>query len=1255
MKKILGLDIGTNSIGWALVHEPDQSGETYAIAGMGVRIIPLSSDENDEFTKGNAMSKNAGRTLKRGARRNLQRYKLRRHQLTALFNALDMMPGNELFALDALSLYGLRDKGVTGQLTLPEIGRVFFHLNQKRGYKSNRKVNNEEDQTDNKAVEQTEDTSAKPKKKGYLDYISDREQALKDEGITIGQHFYRQLLKREEEQIAEAVRIKENIYLRSTYMEDFDRIWHKQQAYYPDILTEVNKQKIRNETIYYQRPLRSQKGLVSNCLFEKQHKAAPKSSPLFQVNKIWQELNNIELTSFKAMRGRETGFDEQGKRKLTLGEKQKLFSLLNIKGKLSTKECLKELGYQSGFDEYKLNIRNEKELEGNRTYSAIKKVFEKFKIDIDNDHLLQFNLTIKLKEAVDQKTGEIYVHQQIDANFEREPLFQLWHLLYSIEENELLIAKLQSRYGFAEEVAKALAKIDFAKQGYGSLSAKAIRNILPYLQQGNGYAEACKMAGYNHSNSITKYESEVRGLIDRLELYPKNSLRQPVVEKIINQVINLVNEIIDEKNGFITNLERHAIDKFEIRVELARELRQNAEERNKTYSRNSKQDRRHREIEIIIKQHLPYKRITQNDIVRYKLWEEFGQVSPYEPSKPVSLTQLFSGEYDIEHIIPKSRLFDDSFSNKTICLKKLNSGILGKNQMTAYDYMQSQGEQNFRNYLEFIKLHLYKKDGISKAKFNKLMMPINKIPEDFINRQLQETRFITREIRGVLMLVCRNVYATSGPVTAEIRHLWGWDDVIMDLQIDRYRIVNQTENIEYTINGQKHIKEKIIGWSKRVDHRHHAVDALTIACTKHQFINRINKVNAQDNRDEMFNEVKGTRFNDKLTLLQKFLILQRPFDTALISNAVNQILISFKSGKKVTSNSTNKIKKADGSIQRKIEIIPRGFLHKETVYGRIKQFEEVALSTRFDRFADIVRPEIKAQIIDYIGKFDNNIKEAFNVKNLLLFKEQSGYDKVTVYRHEHVVRYKLDTNFKVADVEYIVDKGIKTIVKAHLTEHGNNPKVAFNGDQVIWLNKQKGIPVRSVRCFTGYTDLQALHANESGEPIDFVSTRNNHHIAIYRDENGKLQENTVSFWDAVKRKQAKLPVVIKEPFSVWDNIIGSGFDDQELLKGLPLPKWIYQTSLQQNEMFVFDLTDEELQSAIKDSNYPLISKHLYRVQKMSKKSSGAIDLWFRHHLETKLDDTATAKELKKYINIQSLNGMNGIKVKVNNLGQIMKA
>jgi len=1284
MKKVLGLDLGSSSIGWALAHQPENESEKYQIAGLGVRIIPLSKDDADEFSKGNAISKNASRTLKRGVRRSMHRYKMRKQFLSAVFKGLDIMPTQELFMLSATELYGLRDRAIRQQITLRELARILFHLNQKRGYKSNRKANNEEE-TEVKEIKEdeniTEDSEPKKtKKKGYLDLINDREELVKEQ--TIGQYFYNELLKNP------FYRIKENIFMRKSYENEFDQIWATQQQFYPDILTDTNKNRIRNEIIYYQRPLKSQKGLVSVCTFEGKMyrdkrvgyqkevfsgpKVVPKSSPLFQVSKIWQELNNVEITNFQAMKNRnqnslsdstEIDFDKYRKRMLSVEEIQKLFEAPNWGEKLTPKQILQNLGYSSGYNEYKINLRNEKFMEGNRTLADIKKVFDKHKVN--RDDLLRFDLKTDTIGKVDKQTGEIFYRLKGKGEkenplntFENEPLYKLWHLIYSIEETENLVKTLQKKFDLSTEVAIALAKLDFQKAGYGNMSARALRNILPHLMEGWGYADACAKAGYNHSNSIPTDENLKRELKDKLDLYPKNSLRQPVVEKIINQVINLVNELIDEKNGFITKEERYAKDKFEIRIELARELKQNAKERNDAFSRNTQQDKRHKNIveELI---NCGFNRVSKNDIERYKLWEEFGKVSPYEPTKIISLSEVFNQVpgvlYDIEHIIPKSRLFDDSFSNKTICPRGMNSGVSAKNQMTAYDYMKSKSDQDFHNYVEFIKMH-HDKKGITKSKYKKLMMPLSEIPDDFIDRQLNETRFISREIKGLLQEVCRNVYSSTGTVTSKLRHLWGWDDVLMNLQIDKYREHGLTEWVPYISNGQKHKAEKIIGWSKREDHRHHAIDALSIACTKQGFIQRINSINSQYTRDEIFSETKGNQYNEKLSLLEKYLVDQKPFDTATVQDQAAKISVSFKAGKRVASKSVNKIKKGKHVIEHRISLTPRGFLHKETVHGQIKQYGKVKLSPRFDCFDNMVNEFEKQQVSDQLSKFDNDVKKAFNGKEVTNFIKDFGYNEITVYKKEAVVKYKLNGDFKEKDIEFIVDKGIQRIVRDHLAKHGNSPKIAFNAENTVWMNKAKGIAIKSVRCKTGSDSLQALHKNKNGEPIDFVSTRNNHHIAIYRDTDGKLQENTVTFWDAFERKKAGLPVIIKEPKSVWDNILSSGFDEQPILSKLPLENWEFVTSLQQNEMFIFDLTNPELQNAIDENNFPLLNKHLYRVQKIAESYYN-----FRHHLETSVDDKFNGVKneglsiaIGKMKRIQSLQNMTGIKVKIDNLGRIVK-
>jgi CRISPR-associated endonuclease Csn1 len=1279
MKKVLGLDLGSSSIGWALVHQPETTSEKYHIAGMGVRIIPLSKDDTDEFTKGNAISKNASRTLKRGVRRSMHRYKMRKQFLTKIFRMFDIMPPKELFMLSAVELYGLRDKAVKEQITLQELARILFHLNQKRGYKSNRKANND-DESKTAGIKDDEniledDEPKKTVKKGYIDLITDREELVKEQ--TIGQYFYQELLKNS------FYRIKENIFMRKSYENEFDKIWETQQTFYPDILTEAHRTHIRNEIIYYQRPLKSQKGLVSVCPFEGKlyndkrsnytksvfsgPKVTPKSSPLFQVSKIWQELNNIEITNFQAMKSYNknlvadtprTEFNQYGKRKLSHEEKKKLFEALNWGEKLTPKQVLQNLGCTSAYNEYKINLRNEKFMEGNRTLVDIRKVFDKFKVN--RDDLLRFDLTADKTGSIDKETGEIFHRikgkskENPLSSFENEPLYKLWHLIYSIEETDVLVKTLEAKFNVSKEIATALAKLDFQKAGYGNMSARALRNILPHLLNGLGYSEACAKAGYNHSNRLTTEQNAQREIIDRLELYPKNSLRQPVVEKIINQVINLINELIDEKNGFITNKERYE-DIFEIRIELVRELKQSTKERNDAFSKNTQQDKRHKAIEEELKR-CGFNRVSKNDIERYKLWEEFGKVSPYEPTKVISLSEVFNQVpgvlYDIEHIIPKTRLLDDSFSNKTICPRKLNKN---KDNQTAYDFMKMQGDQTFHNYIEFIKQHLDRK-GITKSKFKKLMMPLLEIPDDFIDRQMNETRFISKEIKELLQKICRNVYSSSGTVTSKLRHLWGWDDILMNLQIDKYKEHGLTEWITYTTNGQNHKVEKIKDWSKREDHRHHAIDALSVACTKQGFIQRINSLNAQHTRDEMFNETRENIYTEKLTLLEKYLAAQKPFDTLTVQNAAANILVSFKAGKRVAVKSVNKIKKGNEVIERRVSLTPRGFLHKETIYGQIKQYEKVKLSTRFGNIDEITNDVKKQQIATYLSKFNNDVKKAFNSKELAKFIQEYGYSDVAVYKNEAVVKYKLNGDFKEKDIEFIVDKGIQTIIRDHLGKHGNNPKVAFNAENTVWMNKEKGIAIKSVRCKTGSDSLQPLHKNEHGEPIDFVSTRNNHHIAIYRDADGKLQENTITFWDAFERKKTGLPIIIKEPNAVWNNILSNGFDDQNVLSKLPLENWQFITSMQQNEMFVFDLTSQELQNAINENNMPLINKHLYRVQKIAESYYN-----FRHHLETSVDDKfngvkneSLSISIGKMKRISSLQNMAGIKIKIDNLGRVLK-
>jgi len=1215
-KLIVGLDIGTTSIGWAVVTENE--GTKTTIKGMGSRIIPLATDEKSEFEAGNAISKNQKRTLKRTQRKGYDRYQLRKESLRVKLTELGMFPANALFSLSALELYGLRNKAIDEQISLQEAGRILFHLNQKRGYRSSRK-----------------DESKDKKETEYVAEVKSRYARIKEAGLTIGQYFYHGLLS------DERYRIKDQIFPREAYIAELNAICKNQSQFYPEILTDKNVSKLRDEIIYYQRPLKSQKGLVSICEFEGKWyknkegkevfsgpKVTPRSSPLFQVCKLWETINNITINSKKG---------EQFL--ITMEKKNELFTYLDNHDKLTEVELFKILGIGRN-DGYYGNKQLSKGLQGNLTKSAIIKIL---KDQSDLEKLIAFDLVQEHYEKVNSNTGEIVNQFRIKADFETLRLYKLWHILYSVPEEKDIVDKLIADFQLSEDDATKLAKLDFTKGGFSNKSAKAIRNILPYLQQAAKYSDAMTLAGYKHSDSHTVEENLTRPLKDKLKLLPKNSLRQPVVEKILNQLINLVNAIIDQYGK-----------PDEIRIELARELKQSLDERNNAFKNNSKRESENKGIALRLATEYHVKANRRN-IEKWRLYEQTDGCCLYCGNK-IELADFLNGdESDVEHIIPRAKIFDDSFQNKVISHRSCNKA---KDNSTAYDYMLTQSEQQLHRFEESV-AQLFKNYKITKAKRDKLLMTETKIPTDFIARQLRETQYIARKSREILQEVCRNVWATSGSVTQKLRKLWGWEEALMHLQLEKYKAVGKTEWFEFESNGQLHKKERIVGWTKRDDHRHHAIDALTIACTQQGFIQRINTLNAKHTRDEMLGEVKDQVYKEKLTLLEKSLLTKRPFDTAAIENLVSQILISFKSGKKVATLGKRKVKK-DGKLITKQEgiIIPRGALSEESVYGKIKRRvnETLKLSSSFTDVDLIINKTYKALVKQRLKSFDNDPKKAFIglTKNPIWIDTAKTQAltavEIVTDKDEYVIKYPIGS-IAVKDLPSIVDAGVRKAVEKRLEAHNNNPKEAFKDleNMPVWLNEEKRIPIKTVRCFTGLDAVVPVKYNDQKDAIGFVKPGNNHHIAIYVDKEGKKQEHSVTFWDAVERKMNGLPVIIKSPKETWDTIFSNKDKyTQEFLNKLPQDGWTYLTSMQQNEMFVFNLNQEALNEAVQNKDYRLISQNLFRVRKITEHA-----YWFNHHLETEPKESLEDKKLKRCVQA-SMGSFSAIKVKLDALGQITK-
>lgn len=1367
MKKVLGLDLGTTSIGWALVSQAENEGEKSRIIRAGVRVNPLTTDEKDGFNAGKDITTNADRRLKRGARRNLQRYKLRRENLLSLMRSLGWIDDDTVLSEDGegstFSTYRLRSKAAAEMVSLEELARVFLMINKKRGYKSSRKAaaSDGEDgrlidgveiakvlyeehltpaQHSLRLIEEnhlnarrlpdyypsdlkseldriwsaqssfypeiltpdfremikgksriqvakifrdkfdvlTADNKGKDKKivalhwrvsalserlqpdvlayvvadisaaisdaSGYLGDISDRSKFLYFNKLTVGQYLYSELEKDPH------FRVRNKVFYRQDYMDEFERIWETQKLFHPE-LTEELKHEFRDIIIFYQRRLKSQKGLISFCEFES-HKikksvggkekeitigcrVAPKSSPMFQEFKIWSVLNNIVVTG-----------PEGDKRQLTSEEKTKLSVSLQLYPKMSEKEVVAILfGKKAGA------ILNYRQIEGNDTMSAF---FDKY---LEIASLCGYDSIAGRKTAEEKLEALSVCFKQNDFNtdilrfdsslpkeqYEQQSFFKLWHLLYSYEGdksktgNASLIEKITELSGMPEEMASVLAGLTF-KDDYASLSHKAIRRILPFLKKGYVYSEACEMAGYRHSkDSLTSEERDNRVLVDSLATLPKNSLRNPVVEKILNQMINVVNAIGREYGK-----------PDEIHIELARELKQSKDERKQATEAIAKNNAENEKLKAELQRDFGLKNVGRNDLIRYKLYLELkgnGFKTLYS-DRYISQEQLFSKEIDIEHIIPQAKLFDDSLSNKTLEFRDIN---LEKGNMTAFDFVEkkygAEGLERFRSKVD----DLCKAHSISERKRKNLFMTESEIPSDFINRDLKDSQYIARKAKEILSSYVRIVMSTTGSVTKRLREDWRLVNVMQEIDMDKYDKVGRTY---YEERRDGSVEKRIAEWSKRDDHRHHAMDAITIAFTKPSHIQLLNNLVARSDKGgaiygiwikETHREDSGWTFNPPM-----------PYDElrAEVKNALEGTLVSHKAKNKVMTRNVNRTRKK-GGFNEKIELTPRGALHKESVYGKLLRYETSEVSVNAKMTKDVIETvSRKAERDALMARFHENgddPKKAFSGKNALsknpIFIDEAHSRQLPpkVKCTRLVVSYKLrktvDQNLTISKV---VDTRVRKLLEQRVEDYGGDIKSAFQDldTNPIWLNEEKRIPVRTVTISENFDPL-ALHdkRNKDGQlespeiPVDFVNLKNNHHVAIYVDEDCKYQEKVVTYFEAVQR--------VLDGLSPVDKTFNASLG------------WKFLFSMKINEMFVFpdketdfvpteiDLTDPK--------NYSIVSRHLFRVQNLSNG-----DYSFRHHLETKKIENVKELQNISWKRITSLENLRGVvKVRINHLGDIV--
>ena len=940
MAKILGLDLGTNSIGWALIEDNQNK-----ILGLGTRIFPMGV-ENLGDGEGE-ISKNASRTGARGVRRQFFRRRLRKQILLKALSENKMCPleafdfqewkRNKRFPIEklttwfALNPYELRQKALIEKLSLEEIGRIFYHLIQRRGFLSNSRKGGSDDGTIFKGNP----------KEGKIG-ITETQKNIEDK--TLGAYLF-EIYPKENQPFQDGLeRIRNRYTTRKMYVDEFELIWNKQAQFHTELTNELKTlfggRKLdgykEDGILFHQRPLRSQKHLVGNCSFEPRKTKCPTSAIPFEQFRVWQWVNTVEYNG----------------KKISQEEKEKIVEFLFANEKPEFKKIRKVIGKESA--EFKFNYKDDDKIVGTHTISNLsnKKYFGK----------KWFEFTEKEQEDI-------------------------WHVLYFFDSKSNLKEYAIKNWNFTEEQAESISKFN-VKDGYASLSRKAISNILPFLKLGFTYDVAVVLGGIKNvfgsdweklsdekrnffydnvyeivrsknkggfieiikdilKNDYNISDNQLRKLyhhsatIDATELLEKlpvgkdadkdiQAIRNPIVITALFELRKLVNELIDEHGK---------ID--EIKVEMARDLKISKSQRNKIRKEQKRLERENDRVKARLLEER--QRITHDNILLYKLWEECKHTCPYT-GKPISVTQLFSGEVQIEHIHPWSRSLNDSFSNKTLCYADENRK---KGNKTPFEFYGSD-EANWSAIKErALKLFSDTKEYPNAyQKFKRFVQ--QKFDDDFSTRQLNDTRYISKEAKNYLSKICNKVTVSPGQATSNLRHKWGLNQILND-------------------DNEK----------TREDHRHHAIDALVMACTKVSYVQELSKWN------------RYNRGYDVKDFPMPWLSFWKDAE-----KAVNQILVSHKKVSNDITVRTHTTEK-NGKKYKNLGIAARGQLHKETVYGKRTFNGEEAFHVRkpiesletAKQIAKVVDESIRLLILKRVNELGGFVKDKVPANTFFIVDE----------------------------------------------------------------------------------------------------------------------------------------------------------------------------------------------------------------------------------------------------------------------------
>jgi len=717
----LGIDLGTASIGTALIElsGPLEHPEPAGILHMGVRIF---DDGRDPKTKEPLA---VSRRLARQARRRRDRYLRRRQRIINAFVECGLFPKNEVErkALEILPPYKLRSEALDTQIPLYHLGRALFHLSQRRGFKSSRK-------------------SGQSDENGKINSGISRlkEQLGAEHCRTLGEYFFKSRIQNGLSVRARTTGVGANSMYpfypeRSMVSDEFDQLWESQLCFYPSVLKEDARIKIR-DILLYQRPLKPVK--PGKCTLEPSQERCPIADPLYQRFRILQEVNHLRIL-----------LPGQSAQPLHL-EQRNLVSNELLRSKEIKLDKVRRL----------LKLPNEAH----------------FSLESDNRD------RIKGDEVATILSGKKYFGPKWQS-FSFEEQTEITEQLLTCDEAEPLVRFLQSK-GLTDTAAGDLAEQSLPV-GYGRLSRMAMEKIIPFLEcEVITYDKAAEKAGYKHSEFGTGQ------VLERLPYYGE------VLERHIPRGTGNINDPIEKRIGKIANPTVHialnqlrhvvncTIKRFgppeQVVIELARDLKMGEKQKKEYSSQQKENEKRNERIDHELEK-LGQTKGGENRM-RYKLWEELGEnpldrICPYS-GKPIPISKLFNDELEIEHILPFAMTYDDSLANKTIAYRLANRAKGNRTPHEAFGNSPTIGDMHFE--WDEIITRAWNLPRNKSWRFEPEAMERFIEDGDFTARQLVDTAYASKLAREYLTTICdkNKVWSIPGRLTALLRAKWGLNEIL---------------------------------------------------------------------------------------------------------------------------------------------------------------------------------------------------------------------------------------------------------------------------------------------------------------------------------------------------------------------------------------------------------------------------------------------------------------------------------------------